>query len=136
MLFRSRFYATKAGRPIFIRTAEQAFEHLKIMGTLQKEQLRGLYVNSRYELVHEEVISVGSMTANIVHPREVFQPAIEYGAAGVIIAHNHPSGNPEPTEADILVTSQVKAAGTVLGIDMLDHIVITANGYKSILESA
>lgn len=131
-----RFYATKAGRPIFIRTAEQAFEHLKIMGTLQKEQLRGLYVNSRYELVHEEVISVGSMTANIVHPREVFQPAIEYGAAGVIIAHNHPSGNPEPTEADILVTSQVKAAGTVLGIDMLDHIVITANGYKSILESA
>jgi DNA repair protein RadC len=131
-----RFYATKAGRPIFIRTAEQAFEHLKIMGTLQKEQLRGLYVNSRYELVHEEVISVGSMTANIVHPREVFQPAIEHGAAGVIIAHNHPSGNPEPTEADILVTSQVKAAGTVLGIDMLDHIVITANGYKSILESA
>lgn len=128
-----RFYATKAGRPVFIRTAAQAYEHLRSMGSLQKEQLRGLYVNSRYELVHEEVISVGSLTANIVHPREVFQPAIEYGAVGVIIAHNHPSGNPEPTEADMIVTTQVKSAGTILGIDLLDHIVITNETFKSIM---
>lgn len=131
-----RFYATKAGQPVFIRTAEQAYVHLHSMGTLQKEQLRGLYVNSRYELVHEEVISVGSLTANIVHPREVFRPAIERGAAGVIIAHNHPSGNTTPTEADMIVTTQVKAAGSILGIDLLDHIVITEDAYKSIMEGA
>lgn len=129
-----RFYATKAGRPVFIRTAAQAYEHLRSIGTLLKEQLRGLYVNSRYELVHEEVISVGSLTANIVHPREVFQPAIEYGAVGVIIAHNHPSGNISPTEADLVVTNQVKAAGTILGIDLLDHIIVTKDNFKSIME--
>lgn len=128
-----RFYATKAGRPVFIRTAAQAYEYLKTMGGLQKEQLRGLYVNSRYELVHEELISVGSLTANIVHPREVFKPAIEHGAVGVIIAHNHPSGNVQPTEADLIVTTQVQSAGTILGIDLLDHIVITHETYKSIL---
>lgn len=129
-----RFYATKAGMPVFIRTATQAYEHFKAMGALHKEQLRGLYVNSRYELVHEEVISVGSLTANIVHPREVFQPAIEFGAAGVIIAHNHPSGNDQPTEADLIVTSQLKSAGGILGIDLLDHIVVTSSGFKSIME--
>lgn len=129
-----RFYATKAGRPVFIRTAAKAHEHLRSMGSLQKEQLRGLYVNSRYELVHEEVISVGSLTANIVHPREVFQPAIEFGAVGVIIAHNHPSGNVMPTEADLMVTTQIKTAGTILGIDLLDHIVVTKDSFKSIME--
>jgi DNA repair protein RadC len=131
-----RFYATKSGRPVFIRTADQAYEHLKAMGGLNKEQLRGLYVNSRYELVHEEVISVGSLTANIVHPREVFQPAIEYGAVGVIIAHNHPSGNPEPTDADLIVTTQVKSAGTILGIDLLDHIIVTQDDFKSLIANA
>ena len=112
-----RFYATKAGRPVFIRTAAQAYEYLKTMGELQKEEL----------------ISVGSLTANIVHPREVFKPAIEHGAVGVIIAHNHPSGNVQPTEADLIVTTQVQSAGTILGIDLLDHIVITHETYKSIL---
>lgn len=131
-----RFYATKAGRPVFIRTAAQAFEHLRSMSGLKKEQLRGLYVNSRYELVYEEVISVGSLTANIVHPREVFQPAIEHGAVGVIIAHNHPSGNTSPTEADMIVTSQIKSAGIILGIDLLDHIVVAGTSFKSILEGS
>lgn len=131
-----RFYATKAGRPIFIRTAAQAYEHLKAMGSLQKEQLRGLYVNSRYELVREEVISVGSLTSNIIHPREVFQPAIEYGAVGVIIAHNHPSGNVEPTEADLMVTTQLQSAGRILGIDLLDHLVVTNRSYKSLMEQS
>lgn len=128
-----RFYATKAGKPVFIRTTDQAFEHLKSMRDLPKEQLRGLYLNSRYELVHEEVISVGSLTANIVHPREVFRPAIEHGAAGVIIAHNHPSGDASPTEADFVVTSQVQTAGTVMGIDLLDHLIITKNEHRSII---
>lgn len=131
-----RFYATKAGRPIFIHRAGDAFEHLNTMGLLQKEQMRGLYVNSRYMLIHEEVISVGSLTANIVHPREIFQPAIEHGAVGVIIAHNHPSGNLSPTQADLLVTSQIKAAGAILGIDLLDHIIVAKSDYKSILEEA
>jgi len=81
-----RFFEQRAGKAVFISTAQQAFDYLKDMGSMQKEQMRGLYLNSRYQVIHEEVISVGSLTSNIVHPREVFQPAIEYGAAAVIIA--------------------------------------------------
>ncbi len=104
-----RFYERRAGRPVVVRTAKQAYEHLQGMRDLQKEQLRALYLNSRYRVIHEEVVSVGSLTANIVHPREVFQPAIEYGAVAVIIAHNHPSGSLEATAADMEVTAQLVA---------------------------
>ena len=104
------------------------------MGGYQKEQLRGLYLNSRYQVVPDEVISVGSLTSNIVHPREVFQPALERGAVAIIIAHNHPSGRLEPTEADILVTEQMMAGGAVLGIELLDHLVITATRHGSVMD--
>ena len=100
---------------------------------MKKEQLRGLYLNSRYQVIHEEVISVGSLTSNIVHPREVFQPAIEHGAVAVIIAHNHPSGSLEPTMADHEVTDRLLTAGKLLGIDVLDHLIITDENYVSIL---
>jgi DNA repair protein RadC len=127
-----RFYAHKSGRPAYVRNAQQAYQYLKGMGTLQKEHFRGLYLNSRYQIIHDEVISVGSLTANIVHPREVFQPALEHGAVAVIIAHNHPSGNQQPSNADIEVTEQLQAAGKLLGIDVLDHLIITDTAYNSI----
>jgi DNA repair protein RadC len=128
-----RFYQKRAGRAVFISTANQAFDYLRDMGTMKKEQLRGLYLNSRYQVIHEEVISVGSLTANIVHPREVFQPAIEHGAVAVLIAHNHPSGSLAPTLADHEVTERLLTAGKVLGIDLLDHLVIAEDQYLSIL---
>jgi DNA repair protein RadC len=129
-----RFYSNQAGRSIHVRSAKQAWQYLRDMGRSQKEQLRGLYLNSRYQVVHDEVISVGTLTSNLVHPREVFQPALEHGAVAVIIAHNHPSGVLEPTAADIDVTEQLLQAGEVLGIELLDHIVITSSKHKSILE--
>lgn len=129
-----RSYQNRAGKPLFVRTATQAFEHLRSMGDLQKEQLRGLYVNSRYQVIHEEVISVGSLTANIVHPREVFQPALEYNAVAVIVAHNHPSGSLEPSKSDLQATEQLVAAGKVLGIELLDHLIITKDTFVSIVE--
>lgn len=129
-----RAYQHRAGKPVFVRTAKQAYEHLKSMGTLQKEQLRGLYLNSRYQIIHEEVISIGSLTANIVHPREVFQPAIEHSAVGIVVAHNHPSGNVEPTQDDIVATNQLVAAGKVLGIDVLDHLIIAGETFTSLIE--
>lgn len=130
-----RYYDKRGDRPVYVRTARQAYEYLHDMGAMNKEQLRGLYLNSRYQLVHEETISVGSLTANIVHPREVFQPALERGAVAVIIAHNHPSGALEPTEADREVTAQLQAGGAILGIELLDHLVITKDYYKSMLEA-
>lgn len=130
-----RFYQKKAGKPVYVRTTKQAFEHLKSMGSLQKEQLRGLYLNSRYQVIHEETISIGSVTANIVHPREVFGPALEHGAVAVIIAHNHPSGSLEPTIDDITATDQLRHAGRIMGIDLLDHLVIADNKYLSLVEA-
>jgi DNA repair protein RadC len=124
-----RAYQQKAGKPVFVRTAAQAFAHLSGMGNLQKEQLRGLYLNSRFQVIHEEVISIGSLTANIVHPREVFQPGLEHGAVAVIVAHNHPSGSLEPTMADEAVTAQLRQAGVVLGIELLDHLIIAGEAY-------
>lgn len=130
-----RFYATgRGGRPVQVRTAKQAYEYLKDMGELGKEQLRGLYLNSRYQIIYDEVISVGSLTSNIVHPREVFQPAIERSAVAVIVAHNHPSGVLQATAADIDVTEQLVAAGDILGIELLDHLIITGHHYASMKE--
>lgn len=130
-----RFYSNKNGQPVFIRNAKQAYHHLKGIATSQKEQLRGLYLNSRYQVVHDEVVSIGTLTSNIVHPREVFQPAIEHGAVAIIIAHNHPSNNPNPTDDDIAITSQLVTAGRILGIDVLDHLIITSEAYISIMGS-
>jgi DNA repair protein RadC len=130
-----RAYATgRGGHSPQIRTARQAYQYFRDMSMNSKEQLRGLYLGSRHQVVHDEVISIGSLTSNIVHPREVFQPAVEYGAVAVIIAHNHPSGSLEPSEADIEVTRQLTAAGKILGIDLLDHLIISTSGHQSILE--
>lgn len=126
-----RFFKKVRGRT-FIRTAEDAYNHLRDMHTLPKEHLRGLYLNSRYQLIHDEVISIGTLTSNIVHPREVFQPALQYSAAAIIIAHNHPSGETTPTEADIEITQQLIEAGKILGIDVLDHVIIAENSFTSI----
>jgi DNA repair protein RadC len=129
-----RSYQSKAGMPVFVRTTKQAYEHFKSMGDLQKEQLRGLYLNSRYQVIHEEIISIGSLTANIVHPREVFQPALEYSAVAIIVAHNHPSGTITPSDDDVAVTEQLASAGRMLGVELLDHLIITSKAYISLTE--
>ncbi len=133
-LGRRAYGSDRAGEPLQVRTAEQAYHFFKSMGTHVKEQLRGLYLGSQYQVVHDEVISIGSLTSNVVHPREVFQPAISHGAVAVIIAHNHPSGSLEPSDADVDVTRQLAGAGKLLGIDLLDHIIVTRIGYRSIME--
>ncbi|MBU2025546.1 MAG: DNA repair protein RadC [Patescibacteria group bacterium] len=127
-----RFFQSNNGGLATIRTAQDVFNYLKDMRSLPKEQLRGLYLNSHYQLIHDEVISVGSLTTNIIHPREVFKPAVEYSAAAVIVAHNHPSGNVKPTKSDIKTTKQLVKAGKIFGINLLDHIIIAGNNFKSI----
>lgn len=127
-----RYFAKQTGA-VFIRQSKQAYDYLKDMGNLRKEQLRGLYLSSRYQVIHEEIISIGSLTANIVHPREVFQPALEHGAIAIILAHNHPSGRINPTHADLQVTDQLVKAGQLMGIDIVDHIIITATRHVSLI---
>lgn len=127
-----RFFKGSRNGIVTLRTAKQTYEYVKSMGDLAKEHLRGIYLNSHYRVIHDEVISVGSLTANIVHPREVFRPAIEYTAAALIIVHNHPSGTIKPTASDIEITEQLIRAGKILGIELLDHVIIGKNKYFSI----
>lgn len=128
-----RFYQKKPGGGVTIRTARQAYEYLKDMGELNKEQFRGLYLNTHYQLIHDEVISLGTIDATLVQPREVFRPALEYSAAAVIVAHNHPSGVLKATKADAEVTEQLSQAARILGLEFLDHLVIGKNRFLSIL---
>lgn len=127
-----RFYQKKPGGSITIRTAKQAFEYLMDMGKLNKEQFRGLYLNTHYQLVHDEVISIGTIDSSLVAPREVFRPALEYSAAAIIIAHNHPSGVLKATKADLEVTKQLIEAGKIIGIEVLDHLLIGKDKFISL----
>lgn len=129
-----RLFEKKNGFGKTLRTAQDVFEHTKDMRELPKEHLRGIYLNTQYKIIHEEVLSIGTIDANIVHAREVFRPAIERSAAAVILVHNHPSGNTLPSKADKDVTSQIKEAGEIIGIPLLDHVIVTMSGYKSALE--
>lgn len=115
-----------------IRTAKDAYEYLKDMHNLPKEHLRGLYLNSHNRIIHDEVISIGTINTNIVHPREVFRPAIEYSATAIVLAHNHPSNIVTPSEQDIEITEQLISAGKIIGINILDHVIITKSSYMSI----
>lgn len=127
-----RFFEKKSSQMPVIRTPKDIYEYLVDMRSLPKEHLRGLYLNSHYKLIHDEVISIGTIDANIIHPREVFRPALEYGAVAVILAHNHPSGSAKPSDADIQITKQVVEAGKIMGIRVLDHVIICKDKFASV----
>jgi DNA repair protein RadC len=127
-----RFFQKNAAAAPTIRTAAEVFEYVQDMRELSKEHLRGIYLNAHYKVIHDETISIGTVDANIIHPREVFKPALEYSAAAVILVHNHPSGSVEPSGSDREVTEQLIAAGGLLGIDLIDHVIVTKESYASI----
>ncbi len=129
-----RFFLENTGRWPTIRGAEDVYEHLKELRGFKKEVLRGLYLNSRNKLIHDEVISIGTLNANLAHPREVFQPAIEFSAAAVIVAHNHPTGDVEISSDDKKTTQALRAAGEILGIPLIDHVIIGAKSFASLKE--
>ena len=94
-----------------------------------KEHFYIIALNSRNHSIAE--VSVGSLNSSVVHPREVFAEAIKNKAASVVFAHNHPSGDPEPSEDDLVTTKQLTEAGKILGIEVVDHIIVTKNSYFS-----
>jgi len=108
-----------------ISSAKDAVAQLQELRTAKKEHFVVLYLNARNQLIKKETISIGTLNANLVHPREVFKPAIECLATSVIVAHNHPSGDSQPSQADVDLTKRMTEAGRLLGIEILDHIVIS-----------
>lgn len=113
---------------------KDVWEELKDIRDNKKEHFVIFFLDARNQEIKREVISIGSLNANLVHPREVFEPAVRHLAAQVIVAHNHPSGDPEPSEDDLEITKRLTEAGKILGIEVVDHIIITKSDFLSFKE--
>jgi len=123
-----RYAKEKIPKKIPLTSPKAVADYLRQkIGKEKKEHFLILSLDSRSNLIRENIVSVGTLNANLVHPREVFKEAIDARAASVILAHNHPSGDPEPSEDDLEITKRLIEAGKIIGIDVLDHIIITKN---------
>lgn len=107
----------------------------KIVGGDAREHFVILHLDSRHAMVGYQIASIGTANASLVHPREVFQAAIMVGAVAIIVAHNHPSGDPSPSAEDRAVTERLVSAGKILGIPVVDHVVIGDQSFVSFQES-
>lgn len=117
-----------------ISNAKDAAAQLTDIRDLKKEHFVVLYLNAKNQLVHKEIISMGTLNANLVHPREVFEPALKHSAAQVIASHNHPSGDPKPSEDDIEITKRLTEAGKMMGVEVMDHVIVSKNSHFSFKE--
>lgn len=102
------------------------------IGHEKKENFLALSLDSRNRLIKVSTISIGSLTASIVHPREVFKEAMQNSAAQIILAHNHPSDDPQPSPENVAMTRRLEEVAKIIGIDILDHIIVTKNSFKSL----
>lgn len=107
------------------------WKELKDIRDSRKEHFVVFYLDTRNQEIKREIITVGTLNASLVHPREVFEPAIRNSAAQIIIAHNHPSENPDPSDEDIKITRLLSSAGGILGIELLDHIIVAKEKFFS-----
>ena len=96
-----------------------------------KEHFKLILLNTRNKIIGISTISIGTLNTSLVHPREVFKEAILHNAMSVVLAHNHPSGDPEPSEDDLTITRRLVEAGKILGVEVIDHIIISKNGFFS-----
>jgi DNA repair protein RadC len=123
-----------ADRPLFKRSSDVAGHYLPLMRDLRKEVFKVLLLNRANRFIREVSISEGTLEASIVHPRDVFREALLEPAAGIILIHNHPSGNPTPSEEDLRITKQLVEAGRLLGIKVYDHIILAGESYRSLAD--
>ncbi|MEW6374665.1 MAG: DNA repair protein RadC, partial [Thermodesulfobacteriota bacterium] len=123
-----------SGKKYFKRSSDVATHYLPLMRDLRKEVFKVLLLNRANRLIKEVAISEGTLDASIVHPREVFREALLEPASGIILIHNHPSGNPSPSEEDLRLTKQLVEAGRLLGVRVYDHIIMAGESYRSLAD--
>jgi DNA repair protein RadC len=120
---------------VTIRSPRDAMDLLgEQLRYLQKEHFVCLFLNTKNHVIAQETLSMGSLNASIVHPREVFRAAIKCSSASIVCAHNHPSGDPTPSPEDISLTSRLVEAGHIIGIEVLDHVIIGDGDFVSLKE--
>jgi DNA repair protein RadC len=123
--------------PTIIRSPEDVFQLVDApLRFQQKEHFLCLFLNTKNHVLAMETLFIGSLNAVVAHPREIFRAAIRYGSAAIICAHNHPSGDPKPSEEDIRMTQRIAETGGVIGIELLDHLIVSAGTFSSLKELA
>jgi DNA repair protein RadC len=123
------------GRDAPIRGPSDVFARLgPLLRDLRQEEFHALLLNSQHRVIRDVLVTRGILDASLIHPREVFRAAIVESAAGVILVHNHPSGDPTPSPEDLAVTRQLASAGRAVGIPVLDHVVVGEGSFVSLSE--
>jgi DNA repair protein RadC len=118
-----------------LESSTKVFEHFhEMLRDEKKEKFYAVLLDCKHRIIGKELISVGALNISIVHPREVFRAAIRAAACSIILIHNHPSGDPNPSQEDVHVTKRLVGVGKTVGIEILDHIIIGRNCYFSFLE--
>ena len=119
---------------VLLLSPKDVWDELKDIRDHKKEHFVIFFLDSRNQEIKREIVSVGSLNTSLVHPREVFEPAVRYLAAQVIIAHNHPAGDPKPSEDDLELTKRLVEAGKMMGIEIMDHVIVSKNSHFSFKE--
>lgn len=132
--FSKRILETSDNELPIVDSAESAMNFCQPIINARKEMLQVLYLNARNQLIHTEVISIGSLDTITAYPRDIFEPAIKHMARFLILIHNHPSGDLTPSSEDLNFTTNIIQASKLLGIEILDHLVVSKKGYSSIFE--
>lgn len=114
-----------------LSNSRSVYDHLSEYHAQEREHFIVITLDGASRVISTRVVSIGTLNQSLVHPREVFRGAISDNAAGIIVAHNHPSGQTEPSMEDKRVTKRLKEVGTIIGIELLDHVILTCRGYYS-----
>lgn len=131
-----RIYKSDLKAKLKISSPEDVYEAFSSeMCLLKREEFRVILLNTKNSVISTELISIGSLNSSIVHPREVFNKAIKKNSASVILIHNHPSGNPNPSREDLVITRRLMEAGDIIGIKVIDHIIIGHGKFYSLKEN-
>lgn len=129
-----RLFAPASVTKIKIVTAQDVLMQVREIADKKQEYLVVLYLNARHELVLKEVVGMGTLNNLQITPKEIFSHALQTPCASIIVAHNHPSNDPEPSDDDISFTQRIHEAGEVLGIPLVDHVIVCKSGYFSFRE--
>ncbi|MCL5666774.1 MAG: DNA repair protein RadC [Patescibacteria group bacterium] len=124
----------KDKKAVLILSPREVWEQLKDIRNNKKEHFAVFFLNTQNQEIAREIVSMGTLNASLIHPREVFEPAVKHIASHIIIAHNHPSGSLEPSNEDENITKRLCDSGRLLGIEILDHVIVTGSGYFSFKE--
>jgi DNA repair protein RadC len=117
-----------------ITGADDVYRVLHEYASKDQEHFLLLTLDGASKIIAKRVIHIGTLNQSLVHPREIFKPAITDGAAGIVISHNHPSGTLKPSRSDLQITQRLKEVATLVGIELLDHVILTEQGYYSFSE--